>query len=131
MKKQGVLNSNISGLIADMGHGDNLMIVDAGFPVPGGTRKIDLALVCGIPSFIDTVKAVLSELHVEHIIIAHEMVKTSPDLYNSLKEITGNIPMAKVSHAELKEQSHSSTGIIRTGECTPFANIVFISGVTF
>ncbi|MCF6335083.1 MAG: D-ribose pyranase [Spirochaetales bacterium] len=131
MKKHGILNSNISELIAGMGHGDNLLIVDAGFPVPPGTRKIDLALVCGIPSFIDTVEAALNELQVESIIIAREMEEISSGLFDRLKGITGEIPLVTVSHEELKEKAKSSSGIIRTGECTPFANIVLVSGVTF
>lgn len=131
MKKKGILNKDISTLIASMGHGQRLMIVDAGFPVPTEVRRIDLALVCGIPTFLDTLEAVLQELKVESIIIANEMLKNNPDLYNRLKKVIGPIPVISVSHDELKNQSSNSSGIIRTGECSPFANIVLISGVTF
>ena len=53
------MNSNISRVIADMGHMDWLGVGDAGTPVPAGTEKIDLSVRPGLPSFIDVLKEVL------------------------------------------------------------------------
>ncbi|MDA3938839.1 MAG: D-ribose pyranase [Spirochaetia bacterium] len=131
MKKEGILNKDISELVASMGHGQRVLIVDAGFPIPIESGRIDLALVCGIPTFLDTLKAALKDLQVESVIIAHEMSEKNPKLYNQLQDVIGDIPIVSISHNELKEQSCNSSGIIRTGECSPFANIVLISGVTF
>jgi D-ribose pyranase len=131
MKKAGILNRDISDLVAGMGHGHSLMIVDAGFPVPSETRRIDLALVCGIPTFISTVEATLLELHVESVVIADEMSKMNPELFKQLHAVLGDIPVVSISHEELKNQSRNSSGVIRTGECSPYANIILISGVTF
>ncbi|PIW12307.1 MAG: D-ribose pyranase, partial [Candidatus Infernicultor aquiphilus] len=36
-----------------------------------------------------------------------------------------------ISHEELKELSKQARAIIRTGECSPYANIILISGVIF
>ncbi len=131
MKKIGILNQNISNLVAGMGHGQRLMIVDAGFPISGESRRIDLSLICGIPSFMETLRAIFKELFVESVIIADELPKENPELYNQLEVFLDNISMTTISHDELKKQSSHSSGIIRTGECSPFANIVLISGVTF
>ena len=47
MKKTKVINSDISRVIAQMGHFDKLSIGDAGMPVPRTTEKIDLAVTNG------------------------------------------------------------------------------------
>ena len=40
MKKQGILNSEIAKVLADMGHTDTLCIGDCGLPVPADVKKI-------------------------------------------------------------------------------------------
>lgn len=39
MKKQGILNSEIAKVLADMGHTDTLCIGDCGLPVPAEVKK--------------------------------------------------------------------------------------------
>ena len=51
MKKTKVINSDISRVIAQMGHFDKLSIGDAGMPVPRTTEKIDLAVTNGVHQF--------------------------------------------------------------------------------
>lgn len=53
MYKTGILNSDISKLLSDLGHTDEIMIADCGLPIPNGVKKIDLALDFGKPSFLD------------------------------------------------------------------------------
>ncbi len=65
MKKIGVLNRELSEVIARMGHNDMLVIGDAGLPIPACTQRIDLALSKNIPGFIDTVKTIGLELEVD------------------------------------------------------------------
>jgi D-ribose pyranase len=47
MKKSGILNAPLSGALAELGHYDTAVICDAGLPIPGTSRRIDLALVPG------------------------------------------------------------------------------------
>ncbi len=49
MKKGAVINQLVSELLAGLGHMDEIVIADAGLPIPPGTRRIDLALTRGIP----------------------------------------------------------------------------------
>ena len=58
MKRTGILHAELSGLVAAMGHGDTLVIGDAGLPVPPGVRCIDLAVSPGVPRFQQVVDAV-------------------------------------------------------------------------
>ena len=131
MKKIGVINGPISEVIAKMGHYDMLMVGDAGLPIPPGVRRIDLALCQGVPSFIQTLRVVLSELKLQSVVVASEMQEVSPELYKkTLNELDG-VEVELVSHEELKAMSQKAVAVIRTGEFTPYANIILKSGVVF
>jgi D-ribose pyranase len=56
MKKTGIVNQDISQVIAGMGHYQKIIICDAGFPIPDGVRRIDLSLVPGQPAFMEVLK---------------------------------------------------------------------------
>jgi D-ribose pyranase len=131
MKKIGLLNQPLSEVIAGLGHTDSLVIADAGLPVPTGTRRIDLALVEGIPSFLDTLDAVLSEMQVERVVVAEEMLDVSPGTYDAVVELLGDVPVETVTHPVFKEQARSARAVVRTGEFTPYANVILVAGVVF
>ena len=131
MKKIGILNQPISSVIAGLGHTDTLVIADAGLPIPPGTQRIDLALTEGIPTFLDTVRAVLTEMHVEQAIVAEEMLDASPQVYKALKELLGDVPIETVTHLVFKERTRSARAVIRTGEFSPYANAILTAGVVF
>jgi D-ribose pyranase len=134
MKKIGVLNSGISRVIADMGHMDKLVIADVGLPIPMETEKIDLALTEGVPGFLQTLQAVFTELQVEEVIVAEEIQTATPSskaMFEEIKRSIGDIPVNFVTHEDFKDLLPSSRAVVRTGEFTPYANIILISGVTF
>jgi len=131
VKRRGVLNQPISSVIAGMGHMDTLAIADAGLPIPPETQRIDLALAQGIPTFLDTLRIVLTEMQVERAIVADEMLEVSPSVYEAIKELLGEVPVETVTHLIFKEQTRSARAVIRTGEFTPYANIILVSGVVF
>ncbi len=131
MKKIGILNQPISSVIAGLGHTDTLVIADAGLPIPPGTQRIDLALTEGIPTFLDTLRAILTEMQVERAIVAEEMIDASPQVYKALGEILGDVPIETVTHLIFKEQTRSARAVIRTGEFTPYANVILVAGVVF
>jgi D-ribose pyranase len=131
VKKTGVLNQPISSVIAGLGHMDTLVIADAGLPIPPETQRIDLALTAGIPSFLDTLRVVLTEMEVERAIVAEEMLDASPQVYEAIKEMLGDVPIETVTHLIFKEQTRSARAVIRTGEFTPYANVILTAGVVF
>ena len=135
MKKTGLLNSQISHVISLMGHTDMLTIGDCGLPVPEGTGRIDLALTQGVPTFLQAVDAVLSELKVEEAIIAEEIYEKNPEvcakLMDMLKASNPEIIIKTISHEEFKKVTRDSKAVVRTGECTPYANVILKSGVVF
>lgn len=132
MKRIGTLNRHLSRLIASMGHTDQLVICDAGLPIPRHAECVDLALTNGIPRFLDVVKVILEEIKVEKFVVAKEMKSENSDLLQSLQSILPDIPLSEVTHEQLKAMMQQpNTAFVRTGECTPYANVILISGVTF
>ena len=127
MKRGKLLNAELSGLIAAMGHGDLIVIGDAGLPVPAGVRCIDLAVTRGVPGFFDVLDAVLSEMVVERAAWAAE---AAPDLSAALAaRALGGTDI--ISHHDLKAQTTGARAIIRTGEYMPYANVCLWAGVDF
>ncbi len=131
MKKQGLLNPQLSRVIAELGHTDALAIADAGLPIPSGVERIDLALTGGIPRFMDVLNAILSEMQVERAVIAREMQNKSPQLYAQVEATVRGFPMDEISHEEFKQLTAKARAIVRTGEFTPYANIILYAGVVF
>ncbi|WP_270648124.1 D-ribose pyranase [Paeniclostridium hominis] len=131
MKKGKLINSELSSVIAKMGHTDLLTICDSGLPIPKDVQRIDLALKRGIPTFLETLDTVLEELEVEEIIIANEMEEVSNNLYLEILKKFLHIKITKVKHEEFKCITKNSSAIVRTGEFTPYANIILKSGVVF
>jgi D-ribose pyranase len=131
VKKIGILNQPISSVIAGLGHTDTLVIADAGLPIPPEAQRVDLALTEGIPSFLDTLRVVLTEMEVGRAIIAEEMLDVSPQVYGAVKEMLGDVPIETVTHLIFKEQTRSARAVIRTGEFTPYANVILTAGVVF
>lgn len=131
MKKAGLLNKDISEVVALMGHMDTLVICDAGLPIPEGVRRIDLAIKPGLPGFLETTEAVANELKIDCIMIAEEATVKTPQIVEGLKAIFPGVEVQFIPHTKLKEQSHCARAIIRTGEFTAYANVILVSGVVF
>ncbi len=131
MKKNGILNSHISKVLADLGHTDYIVIADVGLPVPDGVPKIDLALTYGVPSFRDVVHVISEDMAIEQITIAEEMVAQNQDTFLYMQQKFDHIPLLKCSHEEFKRYSQHAKVIIRTGESRPYANCILHAGVHF
>ena len=132
MRKTVLLNSNISSVISQMGHTDMLTVGDCGLPIPEFVERIDLALKLGVPSFLETLDTILEELCVEKIVLAEEIKTASPAMHDEiLKRFGENVAVEYVPHSEFKLRTGEGRAIVRTGECTPYANVILCSGVTF
>ena len=128
MKKGNLINHQISALIASLGHTDEIVIADAGLPIPNETTRIDLALTRGIPSFEDTLNTVLEEMFVEKAFVSEDIAEKSPEVLAFIKQALGEVPIEPIPHEQFKAQTINSRAIIRTGEFTPFANVILVSG---
>ena len=131
MKKTTLLQSELSYIIATLGHLDTLVIADAGLPIPAETVRIDLALTQGVPGAIQTLKVILDEMQVERIILAEEVKERNPAFLAAVQELLPTIPIDFVPHIDFKTQTSSARAVVRTGEFAPYANVILVSGVVF
>lgn len=131
MKKSGILNTHISALISDIGQTDMIAVVDASVPIPEETKKIDLALIKGIPSFKDTLKAVLADIEYNEVIVAMEAEEGNKEIYEFMISETDGKKVVKLSYEQLKLMLKKCKGVIRCGEATPYSSIIIKSASIF
>ena len=131
MKKSGILHAQLSACVAALGHKDLFMVGDAGMPIPPGVTVIDLAVTKGVPTFQQVMDALLTEAAVEGCYLAEEIHENNPQLHAYIKEKLGNVEYEYMPHDELKELSKKVRFAIRTGEFTPYPNVILRAGVVF
>lgn len=132
VKSDGILHAELSGIVAAMGHGELLVIADAGLPVPPGVKVVDLALRPGVPGFHETVRTVLSELVVERGFANAEAPNAEPAAARALDELwPSDVELSRIDHEALKAKSARARAVVRTGEFTPYCNVVLVAGVPF
>lgn len=129
MKKQGILNRELAGIFAKLGHTDQIVIADCGLPIPAGVPCIDLAVKLGTPSFLDILEVVLDDLAVEKAFVAEEIIINNSHTHAVIASKVS--PIETVPHEQFKQLTKHAKVIIRTGEATPYANIILQSGVIF
>ncbi|MGW3267759.1 D-ribose pyranase [Streptomyces sp. NPDC001056] len=126
MKKSGILNRHLAGALAELGHGDEVLVCDAGMPIPAGPRVVDLAFRAGVPSFAEVFAGLLDELVIEGATVATELRGPHLDLVERRFTRVDLVP-----HERLKELSAGARLVVRTGEASPYANVLLRCGVFF
>ncbi|NUP83067.1 MAG: D-ribose pyranase [Nonomuraea sp.] len=129
MKRAGILNRHLAGALAELGHGDGVLVCDAGMPIPRGPRVVDLAFRAGVPSFAEVLDGLLAELVVEGATAATELRDANPPAAALLDDRFPELDL--VPHERLKELSAGAHLIVRTGEARPYANVLLRCGVFF
>jgi D-ribose pyranase len=129
---EGILNPQLSRVIAETGHTDLLVVTDAGLPIPANVERVDLSVVPNIPKFLDVLKAVLQEVVVEGIVLAEEVKSISPDMHKEILALfPPDISVTYVPHVEFKRMTQTARAAIRSGEFTPYANVILQAGVAY
>lgn len=128
MKKAGILHPEINYLLARTGHTDYFTVCDKGFPVPSGPERIDLALVEGIPTVLDVLRAIHAEFIIDRVVITTEMEQVSPERVAELQALLGDIPLEVIPHIAFKRLAETGKATIRTADTVPYANLIVVSG---
>jgi len=132
-KNAGTLNPQLSRVFSELGHTDEIVVTDAGLPIPVGVERVDLALAEGIPSFLQVLDQTLSEIVVSGAFAAAEIVEHSPVLLGELKgrlDALG-VELVLLRHTDFKRRTSTARAAIRSGEFTPYANVILTCGVVF
>lgn len=131
MLKGPSINPQISSILAQTGHTDCISVVDAGYPIPTDAQRVDLAWTKGKPGWLEVCEFIKSQLVIQKIYLAHEIVSGNPAIHQKFLEIFEGTPIEYIPHAEIKAKTHAARGVIRTGEYSSFSNCIFEAGVSF
>jgi D-ribose pyranase len=131
MKRTTLLHAELSDVVARLGHGDLLVLGDAGLPIPDGPRRIDLAVSANVPRLQDVLAAVLAEMQVEGAVIAEELAPRNPAVHAEVRRQLGDTPVQTLSHEQFKLATRQARAIVRTGEFSPYANVILRAGAVF
>jgi D-ribose pyranase len=128
MLRSGILNPQVSALLARVRHTNTLVIADRGFPSWPSIETIDLSLVDDIPRVPDVLRAILANWQCGRVWMANEFRECNPPgKLQALTTLTGPIPITWETHAAFKLHVPAAIGLIRTGDTTPYANMILES----
>jgi D-ribose pyranase len=130
-KTGGVLNAQLSRVLSEVGHTDTIVVTDAGLPIPLTVERVDLALVPGQPPFLAVLDAVLAELQVEAVTIAAEIAEHSPGVLAEIRARFPTVSIEMVPHVDFKARTAHARAAVRSGEFTPYANVILTAGVVY
>ncbi|MEU0562276.1 D-ribose pyranase [Dactylosporangium sp. NPDC006015] len=125
MRDSGLWHPRLAALVAGMGHTDTIVVADAGLPVPPGVEVVQLAVTRGVPAFLPVLAAITAELVVEEATVAEELTD------EAIRAGLAGYPLSTLPHEEFKVATRRARAIVRTGEATPYANVILRAGVPF
>ncbi len=131
MKQRGILHPELLDLIAAAGHGDIIVLTDAGLRVPKGAKRIDLGLTCGVPTIVDVVRAVGQELVIEAATVAAEFREWNPDVYAATLAELPVEPDERPHQDLMNDMAEQAYVYVKTGECTAYASVALVCGVNY
>lgn len=131
MKQNGILHPELLDLIAAAGHGDVIVLADAGLRIPPTTARLDLAITCGVPTMAQVVEAVKQELVIEAATVATEFEDWNPDVYNDVVSRLPVEPDAKPHLELMAEMAGTAFAYVKTGECSAYSSVALVCGVNY
>ena len=128
MRETGTINNDISDVFSMMGHMDELIVCDAGFPIPLDVCTIDISLAKDKPTVLELLDVLKEHFSVEKLIMAEETKQTSPTRFQAITDIFPDVPVETMPHTEFKKHSKTVKAVIRTGDFTAYSNVLLVSG---
>jgi D-ribose pyranase len=130
MKRSRILHKHLNDAIADMGHGDLIIIADAGFPIPEAAKRIELAIEKDKPGIAEVLELIMSDFIYEACIVAEEQKTNNPLLYKKVSELSDRCRVETIPHSQFIEMMPvRAKYIVRTGAFDPWGNVALRSGV--
>ncbi|MCL4069221.1 D-ribose pyranase [Pseudomonas sp. GX19020] len=130
MKRGRILNAELNHAIASMGHGDLMIVCDAGFPIPDTTWRVDLAIEKDLPDLGQILSLIASDFVAEKVGYADNLPTNNPVLLDKVKSLFPDADHEMTTHANiLGAMAAQAKVIVRTGAFDPWGNILLWSGV--
>ena len=127
MVKQTVINARLAQALALARHKDAIVLCDGNMPIPEGCNVVDVSLVRGVPTLLQTLKAVLNDLVAERYQVFELMPQYNPDMYQAIQQLVPQLPGGTISQAELNEQMLRAKAVVRTGDMGSCCTMVLYS----
>jgi len=129
MRRDGIWHPRLAAIVTGMGHGDEIVVADPGLPVPAGVETIDLVFARNEPRFLPVLAVLASELVIEGAVVARELADS--EILDGLERLLPGMAVERMSHTGLKGRTRGARAVVRTGETTPYANVILRAGVPF
>ena len=131
MIQTGILNPHVLDLIARIRHTNTLVISDWAFPYWPEIETVDISLTHNIPTVLDVLNVLKQNFKIGKIWQAEEFLATNSvesikAFDDSFAEIP-NVSVSRLAHNDFKKMVPSAIGLIRTGDATPYGNIILES----
>ena len=128
MLKTGILNPQLLSLLARVRHTNALVIADRGFPFWPQIETVDISLVDNLPTVLQALVAIRPNFVAGKAWMAREFLRengkgTRAKFIAALKGVS----LKFEPHAEFKKRVPQAIGLIRTGDTTPYGNIILES----
>ncbi len=132
-RNHGTLNGQLARIISEAGHTDQIVVTDAGLPIALPVERVDLAIKAGLPAFLDVLDVVLDELQIEGAVLSEEIRSASPQMLDQISQrlAARGVTATFVPHAEFKAATANARAAVRSGEFTPYANVLLTAGVVY
>ena len=129
MQKTGILNPQLASLLARVRHTNTLVIADRGFPFWPMIETVDISLVDDVPTVLQLIAAVRATHNFTLAYMAREFQKNnSAAIRASFAKSLAGVPTKFEPHVDFKQRVPIAIGLIRTGDTTPYANVILVSG---
>jgi len=113
-----------------MGHGDLMIVCDAGFPIPTSAWRIDLAIVPDVPDLETVLRPIAENMIAERVAYADIMHEHNAPLLAKVKRLFADADFEPIKHDTIvTEMAAKAKVIVRTGAFDPWGNILLYSGV--
>ena len=131
MIQTGILNPHVLDLIARVRHTNTLVISDWAFPFWPEIETVDISLTHNIPTVLDVLDLLKQNYKIGKIWQAEEFIATNTEdkikaFDTSFAEIP-DVQVTRLGHNDLKKMVPQAIGLIRTGDATPYGNIILES----
>ena len=128
MLQTAILNPHLLDLLARVRHTNTLVIADWAFPFWPEIETVDISLTHGIPTVLDVLDLLTPVFKIGRIWQADEFVAANtPEAVARFTKSFGEIPLTREAHVDFKKRVPHAIGLIRTGDPTPYGNLILES----
>jgi L-fucose mutarotase len=133
-----ILSPDLLKILAEMGHGDEIVIGDGNFPAASIARRLIRADGHGIPALLKAILAVIPlDTYTDPNVMLMEVVPGDPVvpvIWDTYQKIIADAEKdrAKIAHIErfaFYERAKTAYAVIASGESALYANVILKKGV--